>query len=114
MECKCFNCGSPVIRKPSDIKRSKTGNVYCSKSCSNSKNNSLFRQGENNPNFRTGISFYRKKKLLNNNNKCEACGIEKEIVLQVHHIDGNRKNNNDSNLQILCANCHLIIHCTGK
>ena len=42
--------------------------------------------------------------------KCECCGISewngKSIKLQVHHIDGNRKNNDLSNLQLLCPNCH--------
>ena len=41
---------------------------------------------------------------------CECCGLKqwqgKEIRLQVHHVDGNRKNNELSNLQLLCPNCH--------
>lgn len=43
-------------------------------------------------------------------NKCEICGISewngKPISCQLHHIDGNNKNNNIDNLQILCPNCH--------
>lgn len=43
-------------------------------------------------------------------NKCEKCGISswqgKPIKCQLHHIDGNNKNNNLNNLQILCPNCH--------
>ena len=43
-------------------------------------------------------------------NKCEICGITewqgKKIICQLHHIDGNHENNNLSNLQILCPNCH--------
>lgn len=42
--------------------------------------------------------------------KCENCGrIEwngKPIPLELHHIDGDTTNNTDSNLQILCPNCH--------
>lgn len=42
--------------------------------------------------------------------KCAKCGIQEwmgeEIHLQVHHIDGNGFNNELSNLQLLCPNCH--------
>ena len=42
--------------------------------------------------------------------KCESCGLEKwldmPINLEIHHIDGNRKNNSLENLQLLCPNCH--------
>lgn len=29
-------------------------------------------------------------------------------VLQIHHIDGNHYNNEESNLQLLCPNCHSL------
>ena len=42
--------------------------------------------------------------------KCEKCGIEEwngePISFQLHHKDGNRKNNDLNNLQVLCPNCH--------
>lgn len=42
--------------------------------------------------------------------KCECCGLiswnDKPIPLELHHIDGNHYNNDLSNLQILCPNCH--------
>lgn len=42
--------------------------------------------------------------------KCENCGAEEwlgqPINLEIHHIDGNRNNNDLSNLQLLCPNCH--------
>lgn len=47
---------------------------------------------------------------LNGIAKCEICGIidwmNKPIVFQIHHIDGNNKNNSINNLQLLCPNCH--------
>jgi len=61
-----------------------------------------------------------KKRLLNHNlkkNECEKCGIKslkgwnnKDIIIELHHIDGDRKNNNFSNLQMLCPNCHSQTH----
>lgn len=42
--------------------------------------------------------------------KCEKCGISEwqgaPLVIQLHHINGNSKNNNLNNLQLLCPNCH--------
>lgn len=43
-------------------------------------------------------------------NKCECCGIStwqnKPITIQLHHINGNPKDNRLENLQMLCPNCH--------
>ena len=44
--------------------------------------------------------------------RCEKCGLTEwqgeKIPLEVHHIDGNRRNNDLSNLQLLCPNCHSL------
>ena len=34
--------------------------------------------------------------------------LTKLVPLEVHHIDGNYKNNDESNLQLLCPNCHAL------
>ena len=39
---------------------------------------------------------------------CASCGFDKLITL--HHLDGNKKNNNDNNLVGLCPNCHKMVH----
>ena len=41
---------------------------------------------------------------------CEKCGFipEHKVQLDVDHIDGNKKNNDPTNLQTLCANCHRL------
>ena len=41
-------------------------------------------------------------------NYCYCCGFK--YFLQVHHIDGNKMNNNLTNLVKLCKNCHDLIH----
>ena len=50
-------------------------------------------------------------------NKCEICGLSewngKALVIQLHHIDGNKHNNVLSNLQMLCPNCHSITDSYG-
>ena len=51
-----------------------------------------------------------KKRLIKEGlkeNKCECCGIcEDNLVLELHHINGNHYDNRLENLQILCPNCH--------
>ncbi len=54
-----------------------------------------------------------KKRLIKEKlkeNKCEECGItkwnNKQISIQLHHIDGNSRNHNLKNLCLLCPNCH--------
>lgn len=45
--------------------------------------------------------------------KCQNCGCDGnwqngKIALEVHHINGNNKDNRLSNLQYLCPNCHAL------
>ena len=44
--------------------------------------------------------------------KCERCGnshwLGFKLPLELHHKDGNHYNNELSNLEILCPNCHAI------
>lgn len=56
-----------------------------------------------------------RKKLVEDGHKkaeCEMCGCKdwlgQKLTLELHHIDGNRFNNDLSNLQILCPNCHSL------
>jgi len=42
---------------------------------------------------------------------CENCK-EKVILLYVHHIDCNPRNNIVTNLQVICSSCHRKIHPT--
>lgn len=44
--------------------------------------------------------------------KCESCGtttwLDRKCPIELHHIDGNPRNNNLKNLQMLCPNCHAL------
>ena len=64
------------------------------------------------------ISNSRKRRRLIEDgikeNKCECCGLSewmgRPIPLELHNIDFNHYNNDLSNIQILCANCHMQAH----
>lgn len=45
-----------------------------------------------------------------NNMECSKCGFKAEhkCQLDIDHIDGNHRNEDESNLQVLCANCHRL------
>ena len=46
--------------------------------------------------------------------KCEQCGWSErnltsgKIPIELDHIDGNHKNNKETNLRLLCPNCHSL------
>lgn len=72
---------------------------------------------ENYVKAQTDFSTYNKisirdELIKERGNQCEKCGISEWqgqlLTLQIHHIDGNNKNNIKSNLQILCPNCHSL------
>lgn len=52
------------------------------------------------PRWKNGIRSYHKNKK----NYCENCGSISSLL--VHHKDGNRLNNNLSNLMTCCSRCH--------
>ena len=109
--CTCATCGKQVYKRKSDIEKSKTGNVYCSRSCATSNNNTILRTGENHPNWQDKHVGYRLKAFELLPNECEVCGYNKiPGILQVHHKDRDRTNGHISNLQILCPTCHCEEH----
>lgn len=79
---------------------------------------SLKRSGENSGTWKGGLSFEKypeifksSRKIIRNkyNFRCAECGISEFQLnrkLDVHHIDFNKKNNNENNLIALCKKCH--------
>jgi 5-methylcytosine-specific restriction endonuclease McrA len=99
---KCSICGST---KNLEIHHKNIGNrledlvLVCRKCHHKIENKNLF--FVNNQGFKLKEEI---KKVL----KCEICGSNNNIVL--HHKDGNRKNNQIENLQLLCRKCHTLTH----
>jgi hypothetical protein len=61
--------------------------------------------------FQSEISRQRTIRMTTVNHTCEVCG---DIAVHVHHKDKNWKNNEQENLQALCARCHYAAHRKDK
>lgn len=65
---------------------------------------------ENNHQYKTGIGSYSEKAFKFYGKICNRCSSSKHLV--VHHIDENRRNNDLTNLEVLCKRCHQEHHAT--
>lgn len=56
------------------------------------------------------VNSFEYEILKKRGHRCEECGntewIEGNIPLEIHHIDGNHRNNIPENVKLLCPNCH--------
>lgn len=112
---KCAYCGK-IFSKPNSKLNSKSGLYFC---CREHKDLAQRIDSGNQfdnirpEHYNQGTSNYRKIAFNSFPHECAICGWnEDKDILQVHHIDENRKNNNEENLIILCPTCHwkLTIH----
>jgi hypothetical protein len=112
---QCFMCKRDVYRSLKYIKKSKSQNFFCSKTCQALWRNSLY-TGSLHPNWTTGLYVEYRDILLKTERRqcCQICGESDKRVLCVHHIDSNRKNNVVTNLAWLCYNCHHLVHRHGE
>jgi hypothetical protein len=110
-ELICSGCGISFIKKK--LNPCKTGLRFCTRKC---KDNSqrLENLGAILRPAKKGILGqygYRQIARRNYPNLCNRCGYKEHIgILRVHHKDRDRKNNDVSNLEILCPNCHEVEH----
>jgi hypothetical protein len=140
----CLICGKKIYRRPVEIKRNKgnafcsvkcygkfcrkevpclvcgklilagSNKKTCSRSCAN-KHREGIKYKLNRPKDKVKTQRFLKIRLLQaRGNKCERCGFEKYQILQVHHKDKDRNNNNPDNLEIVCPNCHFEEHYLEK
>ena len=107
---KCFLCRKEVYKRGHAFKTSKSGKLFCNKSCQTKWRNTFF-SGPKHANWKYGSYSYRTIIMRQSIPKiCRLCKTKDIRVLAVHHIDKNRKNNKISNLAWLCHNCHLLVH----
>lgn len=107
----CKNCGKELNERHK---------IYCDNICQKAYEHNQYiikwKNGEE-----TGLigdyqlsKHIRRYLLEKTNYKCEQCGFDKINpysllpILEIHHRDGNYKNNTEENLQVLCPNCHAL------
>jgi len=107
----CAVCNKKSWKRPLELKRSKSGLHFCSKSCQTIWRNQYF-SGPKHPNWKDGKNKDYRKIIRKSNRReeCNMCGCKDTRVLVVHHIDKHRENNDPKNLIWLCMNCHYLIH----
>ena len=107
----CIFCNNIIHRN---------SNYFCSHKCQQKYqyNNQIedWKQGK----FNDIIKQYKIPSVIRRylfekyDNKCARCGwneinpFSNKIRLEIEHIDGNYKNNNEDNLILLCPNCHSL------
>lgn len=100
-KCERLNKNCPVCNKefvtPASPAKSK---ATCSYACANK----FFRKG---PEVRSPKN-YRTVCFANNKKKCAVC--EESLIVEVHHMDEDRDNNNPDNLVPLCPTHHQYWH----
>lgn len=131
LDCLPYKQGSGSLRKKEEIQRNckmcgkplkSRHSTYCSNTCyQRDVYESYIQRWKNGE--ETGIvgdewkdvSLYIKRYLFEKyNNQCAECGWSKinpftnTLPLEIEHIDGNALNNDESNLTLLCPNCHSL------
>ena len=140
----CIICKKPIHKRPTDIRRNKgrvfcsqacfgiscrkekpcviCGKLIlssahrktCSRSCAN-KNRAGIKYKLNRPKDKVKNYQSLKIRLLKlRGRNCERCGYSKYEILQVHHKDENKQNNEIGNLELICPNCHFEKHYLEK
>lgn len=104
---KCAACKKEIKLDGKRKRNSKTGLYFCSNECKNpyiAKN----RRWADNPLSHRGR---RNEALKKANNKCQNCGYDEDTrMLDIHHRNGNHRDNSWKNLTCLCAWCHTLHH----
>ena len=107
---KCAYCNQDLHRSLSKQKQSKSNLFFCSRDCKDKAQRLGGIEAIQPDHYGNRSSTYRNFALRSLPNKCNRCPYDTLEALIVHHKDKDRSNNDLNNLEILCANCHMIEH----
>lgn len=109
---RCPVCDRVFHRTPSQVATSKSGIFCCSYACKN-----LLQRGLHQiegiellaHRFKDGVPSYRRRGLRKRT-QCVNCSVSFRPLLVVHHVDGDRSNGSEENLEVLCFLHHATRH----
>jgi ribosomal protein L37E len=106
----CITCYKKIAWVPKKIicKRCKREKSHHSKGLCSSCYNFIFHSDKTkawNHRKNYGLNIEAYKRITS---KCSICGFDK--VVDLHHLDSNKKNNSETNLIGLCPNHHKMLH----
>lgn len=136
---KCSICSIPIYRRPAEIERGRVfcslecygvanrietpcvvcgaliqaheNKKTCSRICANKHRIGIrYKLGRPQKDKVQDQRSIKLRVFASRGQLCERCGYDKKEILNVHHKDRDRKNNNLSNLELLCPNCHAEEH----
>lgn len=101
-ENPCVVCQKPILAS----KNKKT----CSRSCANKHRAGLTYISEERRDKVISSQALKARLMKARGKACERCGYNKHEILNIHHKNRDRKNNDLSNLELICPNCHMEEH----
>lgn len=105
---ECAVCGKKYGKCQSKMANSKSGLHFCSRNCKDKGQRLGGIEAIMPPHYGRAESQEVCKRYIKNivEPKCEDCGDCRRYLLAVHHKDGNKKNNVETNFEIVCFSCH--------
>jgi len=106
----CIGCGKILVLR--------WKKKFCSNQCQSDLKYRLFLNewlsGQKKVSTKNISGFIKRYFLVKYQKKCSKCSwsemnpVTNKVPLEVDHIDGNPENNIESNLRLLCPNCHSL------
>ena len=107
----CAKCNKEFLKENNRL-TSKTGLYFCTRECKDlaQRYSSIPEMYKHYGEKRTGLGIREVIDRFGFKQECVGCQENRLYLLCIHHIDSDRTNNEISNFEIVCYNCHALRH----